>query len=85
MRSSSGVLGGDPSTPGKLTPQWLLDASKNSALVVTSLLGHWLHVCTRVQHSIRIATIVHDTLDMQGRGQSRCAPGACSMHILQSP
>lgn len=45
MLSSSGVLGGDASAPGKLTPQWLLDpalardASKNSALVVRELLA----------------------------------------------
>ena len=35
LRSTSGLLG--DSVPGKLTPQWLLDASKNSALVVGSL------------------------------------------------
>lgn len=39
MRSSSGLLSGDASTPGKLSPQWLLDASKTSALVVRCLLA----------------------------------------------
>ena len=47
--------------------------------------GPLLHKRTRVQHSTRIATMVHETLVIQGRGQFWCAPGACSMHMLQSP